>query len=134
MPDIDGKLNTPTQQIPLGHPGLNEATPLYHWSPSPNRDSIRTHGLRIRSRSTENTWHPPFLALSSTPALAWSLSAMRTDYDNAHTNWDLWMTWTSMLAHLETIPFDDGEPREYRAYRSLRPDRIWYVGTRNTSD
>lgn len=116
------------QTIPLGY-DANDFL-VYHWSPSLRRKSIARKGLVPGKISVEKAWKPPFICFSYSPSLAWTLSAMRTDYDNQHKSWDLYMAWAQTLGAWEMIPFDDGSPREYRVYRPILRSEIWFVGTR----
>lgn len=122
-------------EIPLGHETIQQYTPFYHWSPSENHASIAQQGLRIRQKSLQGEVRLPYIAFSSTPMLAWTLSAMR-EMDYSYKEWDLWCVWDKALENYgwEVIGFDDGEPREFRVYHSIPPKKLWFVGSRNASE
>ena len=105
---------------------------LYHWSPSRNRGSILRHGLRIRKRSPDGAWRPPYLCWSKFPNAAWSLSATRGP---KNTEWDLWCAWSDRVGKVKRRQFYPEGRRsertaEYRSLESVPAKRTWLVGTR----
>ena len=108
-------------------PDKDNPFPLYHWSPTPRRTSIRRRGMVPSSRSVDGLWKPPYICFADSPALAWALSGR---IHPEIPEWDLWMTWSSVPNGYEVLPFDDGQPKEYRVYHRIYKRNLWYVGTR----
>ncbi|NOQ62718.1 hypothetical protein [Mycolicibacterium fortuitum] len=100
---------------------------LYHWAPTTRRRQINHYGLRPGSLSSDRLWKPPYICLADSPLLAWNLIGRYRPHIH---EWDLWWTSGSAVGHYETIPFDDGEIREYRVYHRIFKRDLWMVGTR----
>lgn len=81
-------------------------------------------------RSILNDWKPPFVCFADSPSLAWSLSGGL--HKGLYPSWDLWMVWASYLDGYEILPFDNGDPKEYRVYHRIYKRHVWYVGTRES--
>ena len=102
---------------------------LYHWSPSSRRKGIERFGLVPGKISVDKQWKPPYICFSDSPSQAWGLSGGMNGH--LHSSWDLWMVWSNFLVPgYEVLFFDNGEPKEYRAYSRIYKRDIWYVGTR----
>ena len=106
---------------------------LFHWYPVSRRESILRHGLCPGKLSRDKQWRPPYVCFSSSPSLAWRLSA---GFSERRGKWDLWQVWSDQLDGWETIPYDDGKknrypfPKEHRVYHRIPKRNIWHVGTR----
>jgi len=111
---------------------ITDATLLWHWSPTANRESIETSGLRIRQPSPQGVAiRGPYVAFGLDPLGAWQMSG--EPFARAARSWDLWMVRYGDLRGLcEVIPYDDLSPREVRCYRSVRPAAVDYVATRRS--
>jgi len=101
---------------------------LFHWAPAERRKSILKRGLRIGRMSTDRVWKAPYVAFAHTPQLAWRLSANREVLKGEYPLWDLWGWWAK--GGFEMIPFDDGDPREYRIYHDISIKKLWFIGSR----
>ena len=118
------------QEVELDKAGFEDVA-LFHWSPRDRRDAIKEQGLRTKQASVDGLWRPPFTCWSDSPSLAWALSgAIHPEIPEG----DRWLSWSSRVRKLEMIPFDDGQPREYRVYHNLAPSKFWYVATRKSDD
>lgn len=102
---------------------------LYHWSPTERYSSIKHDGLVPGKLSTDRLWRPPVICLSSDPWAAWWLSG-KTSRGQATHEWDLWLVYTHEIMGWEIIPYDDGEPREYRVYERIYKRNIHFLGRR----
>jgi hypothetical protein len=100
---------------------------LYHWAPSGRRGQINRYGLRPGCLSSDRLWHPPYVCLADSPSLAWGLIGR---FRPQIKEWDLWHTSSGAVAPYEVIPWDDGDPREYRVYHRIFKRDLWMVGTR----
>lgn len=114
---------------------------LYHWSPTSRRNSIIRSGLLPRQEPVfrdelMGNWRAPYVCLSPSPSLAWTLS-VRRDRDIVK-EWDLWMVSRNQLneADLEyTVKLEDlgrgvREIKEIRVMERIYKRYVWYVGTR----
>jgi hypothetical protein len=105
---------------------------LFHWAPVERRAGITRSGLVPGKRSIDRLWRPPFVCFSTSPSLAWVLSAA------IHPEiplWDLWCTWSTRLTGYELL-FDhdsDGDSflKEVRVYERIYKRDIWFIGTRH---
>jgi|SRR5690606_26451093 len=100
---------------------------LYHWSPTDRRKNIIRYGLRPGSLSSCREWKPPYVCLAESPLLAWQLIGR---FRPEIRDWDLWWTTGHDAAPYETLPFDNGEIKEYRCYHRVYKRHLWYVGSR----
>ncbi len=100
---------------------------LYHWAPATRRGQINRYGLRPGSRSSCGEWKPPYVCLADSPLLAWQLIGR---YRPQILEWDLWWTSGAAVFPYETIPFDNGDIREYRVYHRIYKRDLWMVGSR----
>lgn len=109
---------------PLQLPAL-----LYHWAPSQRRRSIGRYGLVPGKPSVSiRGFRPPFVCFGLNPESAWQMSG---DIHPEVPGWDLWMTSTDDLSDVfEVLPYDDGSPKEVRAYDKTPGAGLWFVGTR----
>lgn len=100
---------------------MRNLPPLYHWSPTANRDSIRRHGLE----PTCPTRGVLTVCFGTSPAEAWALSgAHRPDIPS----WDLWqanVADTPVYRHRHW-----GRFAEYRIPRPIHPRGLFLVATR----
>lgn len=104
---------------------------LFHWSPTDRRPGVTAGGLKPGSVSVDRLWRPPYVCLADSPSLAWALSGM-TERGQEHRDWDLWCVWRSHLTEYLPVLYDDDTERvkEYRVHETIRPDWLWYVGSR----
>jgi hypothetical protein len=102
---------------------------LYHWAPASRRKGITHSGLVPGMWSSDRLWRPPYVCLAHSPSLAWGLSG-GTFRGKQVKWWDLWMVWSSDLPGYEIVPYDNGDPKEYRVYERIYKRFIWYVGSR----
>ena len=105
---------------------------LYHWSPRSRRASILRGGLRMKQRSPDRSWRPPYLCWSKFPNMAWSLSATHGPKMQV---WDLWCAWSDRVGKLKRCNFYPDRRKswfndEYRSYENVPAKRTWLVGTR----
>jgi len=85
------------------------------------------YGLRPGSVSSCRQWKPPYVCLADSPSLAWGLIGR---FRPSIRDWDLWWTTGAAAYPFETIPWDDGEVREYRVYHRIFKRDLWFVGSR----
>jgi hypothetical protein len=101
--------------------------PLYHWSPTARRASIRRLGLVPGRKSLCGQWRPPYVCFSDTPSMAWALSPM---HHPEIESWDLWQTWANEIAPYEWLR----SMREVRAYHRVMKSCLWFAGSRGNNE
>lgn len=104
---------------------------LFHWSPSDRREQILREGLRPYAPSVvhSDALRYPYVCLSPTPSLGWSLSG-DMDWVSEVDSWDLWQV---RLADGDEVSVrGDFGPviHEVRVRNAIPADRVWWVATR----
>ena len=105
---------------------------LYHWSPRSRRSSILKRGLRVRQKSPNGSWRPPYLCWCKFPNVAWALSAMHGPKMQV---WDLWCAWSDRVGPTKACHFYPDRKKthwttEYRSRENVPARKLWLVGTR----
>ena len=118
--------------------------PLYHWSLSDNRESIRRHGLKPTC-PTATTVGPPIVGttsvrhvdheatkkavcLGTTPSHAWHLSGNL--FGDNGTEWDLWQVVLGEDDEVYPLSFQGYRLSEIRVVNRIPKSQVWYVGSR----
>lgn len=114
---------------------LENAFPLYHWSPTSRRKSILRRGIDVGQWSPDRIWKPPCSCWASNPELGWALSGALTREKKIE-SWDLWMTWSDVPKSFEEIVdyyrnSNRSYVKEYRVYERIFKRDLWYVATRS---
>jgi hypothetical protein len=110
-----------------------ELTPLYHWSPSDRREAIRQDGLRPRQPSTvTRDFIQPHVCLGPDPQTAWSISGAMTWVADIE-QWDLWMVHVGKKDSVHVLPEFGARIREIHVSNPIPANRIWLVGTRDST-
>jgi hypothetical protein len=104
--------------------------PLFHWSPTPARASIKRRGLVPGRLSLDRLWRPPYICFADSPSLAWSLSAR---IHPEIPQWDLWYCWRQVVSY-ERLGGRGQDHDEYRVYERVYKADLWFVGTRSQED
>lgn len=113
---------------------MTDPFPLFHWSPTTNRQRIQHDGFKPSSWSIDREWRPPYICFADDPWMAWRLSG---DVHPEIASWDLWQTWSNVPSGMEAIydtRRDNGEPyvKEWRVYERIYKRSVWYVASRGT--
>jgi hypothetical protein len=112
--------------------------PLFHWSPTERRDSIRRDGLQPYSEPTvtargEELVAFPYVALSQSPSRAWSLSG-DMEWLSEIESWDLWQVGLTDEAEVHVRPFWGDTMDELQVYTPIPAEKVWYVATRHAPE
>ncbi len=99
---------------------------LYHWSPSKNRMSILSEGLRTKKPSPFGDFRPDYICLATTPSSGWGLLAEPELIDS----WDLWQIAIDGKDQLEIRGDFSPYIREVRVLNNLHRRKLWHVATR----
>lgn len=100
---------------------MRNIPPLYHWSPSRNRTSIRREGLRPTCPHMGRLT----VCLGISPAEAWALSGAHRPEEGP---WDLWQVHVADTPVFKSPHW--GRYAELRIPRQIDPVGLVYVGSR----
>lgn len=103
---------------------------LYHWSPTSRRVDILKFGLMPNQINVVSTGSQPHICLSTTPSMSWALSG-GTGWTQIE-EWDLWQVRLSEDDEVHIRPEFGNVVKEITVRNVIPPDRIWFVGNRNT--
>lgn len=111
----------------------HENIPLFHWSPSKNRNGITKLGLVPGRKPTTHAdvqgWRAPYTCFATDPAWAWALSGNMGYAPDGE--WDLWQTWWNELTEPEILPAFDGDGiHEVRTSHRVFKRSVKYLGSR----
>lgn len=104
---------------------------LFHWSPAARREQIRRYGLMPgQEPTTVQCGGVEYLCLAADPARAWNLSAAMPWTPDGE--WDLWQARLNNEYGMR-LRVEDGEVLEFKVYDLIPPERLWLVGTREST-
>lgn len=102
--------------------------PLFHWSPADRRTRIQRRGLLLNARPVAHTFRMGYVCTSSSPSLAWSLSARV--FGERGQEWDCWQVSLDPTDEVHVREFFGNRIEEIRIYNSVPKSRLWLVGSR----
>lgn len=102
---------------------------LYHWSPKANRRRILREGLKVMEDANGIDTAFPWICLGPTPSAAWGYLPPSVNCAEKYPL-DLWQVRLGDFMDTQIVTTDGPEIHEIRAFQSVPPDRVWWVGER----